>query len=417
MFEMNNNLIRKDILFILISLAIFFLSQSVDLYVLSVLILVENVYLLWRHRKNVMMLIICAFIFWSNYSIVVANVISPIDDYFTGFRNTRYMPVAIHILVMFNTLLLFLWKDVKPIQHYVPFLYDTMRKENPIISWGCIPLLLVIFVLGFSNRELGERSDPSALYEYSSVIFIMAFSYSKYKIQRILLIIILIAFALQNLVFGGRVTAVQLLLLCFLVFMKKDVNIMKWIPYIILGIFLMSAIGGLRGSIANSGGNVLEHGYNSLMKSKLTLDTAYSAFYTSVSFVIVKISTPFDQQMYLLWQFVKSIFLGGSVEDSVLAAYTHEYVPHQYGGILPFFAYFYLGSFGIILLSVYLKFLARKTISVPRSRFWRCYALFFVATVPRWYLYSPSPILRGLFLFSIVYFVCWWFNKLFVNHA
>ena len=355
------------------------------------------------------MLVISAFILWSNYSIVMANILSPIqDDFISGFVGSNGMRKAIDVLLFFNTLLFFLFRKINESKITLD---ETFRNnKNNIISLGIFFLLIIVYFIGFNRGEIGERSDPSPLYEYSYIFFILAFAFCNKKILKLLLSLELIVFALSNLIYGGRITAVQLFICWIFCIIPPNTNVFKYSPYAFIGIIILSAVGGLRGAVIESF-DIFELALNSLITSKMQLDTAYYAFYTSITFVLVKAQTTIDIQLYLFWQYIQSIFLGGSVPDAVLAEYTLKYYSHQYGGVLPIFAYFYLGYGGVIMLLAYLKWIFSKVFIIQGSPYLYTMGIVLCVSVPRWYLYSPSPLFRGILLYSICYYICNFFNK------
>lgn len=375
----------------------------------SIFILLENFLLVWIHRKNNKMLVISAFILWSNYSIVMANVLSPTqDEFISKLIGTTGMKKALDVLLFFNTFIFIMLKEIKEVRVTLNECFN--KKKNNLISWGLIFLLIIVYFLGFEKGEIGERSDPSPLYEYSYIFFVLAFAFSNKKIIRIILSIELIIFALSNLIYGGRITAVQLFICWLFCIIPANTNVFKYSPYAFVGIIILSAVGGLRGAAVESF-DVFELAFKSLMNGKMQLDTAYYAFYTSITFVLVNAHIAFDTQIYLLWQFILSIFLGSSVPDSILPEYTLKYYFHQNGGVLPLYAYFYLGYFGVYLLTIYIRWILKKVLASNNNTYLITMGIVICVSVPRWYLYSPLPLCRGLILYSICFFICYIFNK------
>ena len=107
----------------------------------------------------------------------------------------------------------------------------------------------------------------------------------------------------------------------------------------------------------------------------------------------------------MLFQFILYIFLGSKIVDSNLAVYTRQYYVHYYGGVLPLYMYFYLGILGIMFIVLYLKFWIKKMNESSKkvSHLQRCLCIYISACVPRWYLYSPSSLFRGVLIFIFVY--------------
>ena len=112
---------------------------------------------------------------------------------------------------------------------------------------------------------------------------------------------------------------------------------------------------------------------------------------------------------------------GGKIPNSNLATFTHKYYLHYYGGVLPIFAHFYLGYLGVILLAMYLSILLNKFILGKCERKFsgirKCIGIYITSTVPRWYLYSPTSITRGILIFVVVYMACYLFDSNLAKHG
>ncbi|MBO5407325.1 MAG: hypothetical protein J6A27_07440 [Bacteroidales bacterium] len=372
-------------------------------YIISILIILENIYLLYINRKNVYLFILHAFILWSNYSILITNVLFPISDFYTIYKDTSESDIAVYTIFIFTTfLLMFSCKRYYP-QYEFFNLYQ--KRICPLITWASLPVLALICIYGISRGEIGQRADPSPIYEYAFIIFLLSYFYSNSKIQRRFLNVLLFLFVIQNLIFGGRIAAVQLILVYILVYVKTDTRVIKYLPYAFGGIVLMTIIGSVRGAIISSSG-IIESSISSLSERKLALDTAYAAFHTSVTFIYTKAQITISTQMYLLGQYVKSLVLGGGVPDAILPEYTYKYYIHTYGGILPCYVYFYLGYIGPVVIALYITKFIKKAFTFGNSNYWFLLGVYIIASVPRWYLYSPTPLFRGVLFYSILYFIC-----------
>jgi len=307
--------------------------------------------------------------------------------------------------VIFCTTVLVFSKDVPP---FVPIDYKSKKRHSDILVYSTLILLVYIFLTGFERPEtLGERADPSPLYEYSVVFFILAFFYSRAKFQRVIIALFLIIFAAQNLIFGGRITAMQLLLCLFLMNYTPKWRLGIILPVALVLMALFNLIGSFRAALFTGG--VDNMSLSSMTGNFFALDTSYYAFHTSITFIKTADMTAIGTRLYMFGQFLKSIIFGGSATpDSILAEYTIDYYDHCYGGVLPYFGYFYLGYFGVVLFTVYLVWLYNKIISYRNNKYKDyifCIGVFFTCTVPRWFLYSPSPVTRGLLIMTIVYCV------------
>lgn len=401
--------------FLLINSAILFavyvaFGLNIDLIPYSyIYLLMINVYMLLQSRQNFLLFIVFFIILFSNYSIVYSNYIMEFDDtMFTDILSQRTQFVSLNVLVLFN-LLIFLfvrWKDVRPHVKKNIFI-NSENKDNMIVLLLTI-ILIFVFFFGFQlPEEEGGRGTPSSMYEYSLIFFILYFYYcgSQKRIVNVGLLIVLL-YSLQNFIFGGRIYGLQFLLVAYIMFLMHRVPMYKVLIGILVFFVLFSIIGVVRGAILSMDADVKSI-LVSLFEKGFTLDTAYSAYYTSQSFVYL------DERMegghlYLFVEFVKSIFIGsGSNPDSVLPAFSSNYVNHYGGGLLPFYFYYYLGGWGVLIVAIltalYLNIILSMT--AESNNFKKFLSIWVTSTTFRWYLYGPLPLLRGVLLLAITYCV------------
>lgn len=375
--------------------------------IVAVLLLFLNGFALIKVRNNWLLFIIFSIITYSNYSICIVNHLSnSFDLYFARYASSSVGITGLNILLAFSLLLLLI----------APWTQKTMRKKlslmennrrNPIIVYGISVVLVLIWVFGFHRPEmLGERGSPTALYEYSIVFFIVSFYYSgKERLLIGINLVLAFAFALQNFLYGGRITGLQIVIVVAICLLIDRFTIKRVIPIGSLFFIVLSGIGQVRADILYQGLNIRAT-LNSIFSNYFALDTAYSSYYTSMTFLDELNRTALGQRLYLFMRWMLSMLIGGkAVPDSNLADYTRQFYLHYSGGVLPYFAWFYLGTVGIILLSFYLRFLFRlitRTNAETRGLV-RCISAYVCASTFRWYLYSPSQLFRGVILLCFVY--------------
>ena len=381
--------------------------------ILGYCILVINIMTMIKVRPNWYLLFVFFCITYCNYSICVANYISRLNIYFAGYSGTEIGSQGVRILLLFSALLYFAAPAAYPLKteygRMEKISLISNNKYNPFIVIGLIIILAFIWVFGFGRPDvIGQRGSPSTIYEYSIIFLIISFYYSgKDKKLIAVTVIACIAFAMQNFIFGGRITGVQILAMVVLVLFVDHLKLGRVIPLGALFFIIMTGIGELRGEILTSNLSIRSI-ISQLIEEKFALDTAYSAYFTSMTFLDELSNITASTRWYLFTRWVLSMFLGGSVTDSNLAIYTRQNYVHYNGGVLPFFAWFYLGLIGLAFLGFYLRFLF-KTISKAGDNsggLVRCVALYITCTCLRWYLYSPSQLIRGAMFMCLAYGLC-----------
>lgn len=367
----------------------------------------------YRVARSWKLLIIYGWILYSNYSIGMAFFIDPINSFFTTYANTVIGAYGNNIILFFSICLYLI----------VPDSFERKKLNNSIINKNnarndafCVCLLLavvIIFFVGIAEpSQVNGRSDGSPVYEYSIILFILAFYYAgKSRIWEILFSGIIVLYAIQGFVFGGRIAGIQQIVCLFLCVFCEKVTFKKTIPFLIIMYLIMTLIGQFRVALSISI-DLLKSAFLNIFDGKFVFDTAYSACHTSMTFLDVAQSVPWATRIDLFWQWMKSIVFGSSVSDSVLPVYTRQFIPHYFGGILPFYFYFYLGILGIVLITIYLRYLIKmiSSVSVCSSGYSRCLSIYLSSSVFRWYLYSPSNLFRGILFMSLAYAGLWLVN-------
>lgn len=371
----------------------------------AILLLSISIFSIIVVRRHFALLIFFAFLLYCNYSIVyIFYFKNSVDTYYKLYSHTSAAMIGLICLLIFNLLiLLFLPLKVKeiPLQNA----YIAPKNQNSFLVLGTALILLFILIFGFGRPEIkGERGRPTTFYEYSTILFIVAFYYcGNNKYLKGILIAITMLFALQNFIYGGRVTGLQVILIVFFI---NFYNVKRSIiyPLGVLGVLFLLFIGFFRTNF-NGSSEQLILGFKKLFDKGLTMDTAYSAYHTSMTFIFFKNAASFNTMLNLFGRFLLSIIVGGSaVPYSNPADVTHLYFLHYGGELLPVFMYFYLGFFGVILISLLVSIYIKKACINPNTGLKYAILVYFISSVPRWYLYSPSQITRGMIILIILFY-------------
>lgn len=369
-------------------------------------------------RGSWYLLAIYGCIAYSNYSICFANYLSHINSYFVGYSTTEIGAKGLNILMAFAALLFLIAPKNTIINPDVEKTITKNNKENAMIVIVLAVVLAFVWFYGFTRPDVvGQRGSPSALYEYSIIFIIIGLYYSgRRKIYVGLFVGIAFAYALQNFMYGGRITGLQLIICLTLCLLIDKLTLKKVIPIGVALLLLMSAIGQFRASLVLSGGT-FSNVWDLLTENGFALDTAYSSYYTSMTFIDMLGNIDWTQRIDLFFRWVLSIFAGGSVTNSNLAEYTRQFYMHYNGGVLPYFAYFYLGIAGVVLIAAYLRFVFDKVAKAndESTGFMRCFTIYISCTTFRWYLYSPSQLFRGVLLLAVTFFLLHIVNNMMEN--
>ena len=394
-------------IFFIGALSGFPIPNFVALYVLFL-----SIYLAWWSKDNCLFLIMFAVLAYSNYSIAFSEyVVVKANTLFTRYVGTYEANVGIYIMLLFWSVLMFVLPASVPAftsSSYKDY-WRTDKKSSIqfVYALALNVLLVLIWIFGFIRpTEIGERGAPSAIYDYSIIFFILCYYFAgKFISIKISTTVILMLYVLQNFVFGGRITGLQVLILFYLMCMEEKYSLKKILP-IIVGLFVvLFFIGAYRGNWLRTGFS-LSNVWEALKDNLFTLDTAYSSYHTSLTFLLYGEGVSTSVKMGVFSNFLKSIILGGygTAENSV-AHLTANFYAHYNGGVLPFFFYFFMGWPGVILIALYVSIFVRQLTKIPADTtgLKKCLLIYFVTSAFRWYLYSPIQLTRGVLLMVLAF--------------
>ncbi|WP_195516685.1 hypothetical protein [Enterococcus dispar] len=391
----------------------FFSAQTIAIEILCV-----NGLIIYLVRKNIMALIIFVFVFYFNYSFLIFNYFSYSNSMFWGYNGTKIAESALYILLLFMTSFL---------MYFVLFRNSTASISNSELDWEnerkngyiCVIiwlLLSLIFIFGFTRGAIGERGTPSSYYEYSVVLFLLVSFYSgKSNFYKQVNIIFMLAFALQNLLYAGRITALQIIILLYLLYFRKKINKFTLLLIGIIVFLVFAVVGSARGGLYTGSVNI-SNILREIRENRFMLDTAYAAFFTSETFIDYKEYVNFGFRVNQFFKFLLSMVLGGNaVEGSNLSILTHSFRTHYFGGILPYYFFFWFGNFGVVISSTIVYGYTQIMRKIKKNDLVKMVALYIVVTTPRWYLYSPSNLLRGVLILTVAYYILNLVNNFFLK--
>ncbi len=416
---------KEEIIRLLIASALLLTAVLVSLNtnsykVVFFLLICMNLYCAFYTRDNNALFIVYLFLMWCNYSIYIFFWTDRIQKYLLYkyfVSNPAIMRDAAFSLFVFSTVLFIFCPNVRAgLSNHSKQNGEKKRsiivgkRTSKIMTY--IVLLCIVLISGWSMsiRIKHGYMPSSALYEYIYIFFIVAFYLSagnkKLDILISSLIIINCIYVFFN---GARIAAVQFALVFFLRFFMHTISKRLMLIGIIGAIIGLNAIGMWRGFTDFNLGYFLSS-LKYLFSTNLTLDTAYAAEASGMCTIRLIQDYSVLGRLRLFAIYLAYVILGSKafgVESNLTVLTQQSYDYATGGGTLPTYGLFYLGYLGVflvaLLVSYYLKMLGNY--EFESSDYKRCLAAFIFASLMRWYLYSPAPLLRGALLFSIVFFL------------
>ena len=206
------NLTMKDIniLFVLVCFLVGVFTSYVTNYgVLIILTCVLSFLILFRTKKNYLLLIMFGIIFYCNYSILMLVYIRPDNSLFSSENFTSIGYTSLQILFLFNFVVyLFLPEKIKEFKFYS--LYSS-TKIHPMLH--IINMLLIVNVTLLGRSSNGE----SALWGYVVILLLLGLYFSnRDKKLKYAYLALGCVFAIKSLISFGRSSLTQVLIVLFL---------------------------------------------------------------------------------------------------------------------------------------------------------------------------------------------------------
>ena len=372
-----------------------------------------------KSRKNIMLWIISFFSFFCIYSILLFHWFDIIE--YSSLYGYKYfhndfdiMMTSAKCLYLFYATIYVLFPKKAESSNNNPIFDNITTYSNVALPYLISITIISIVSLYFIVRSFSSGYSESPYYEYLIVFYILALFYSGNRRSYLIPIYILLTI---NSIFvfasGDRGSAMQFLLVIFFVRYQHRIKKKTLIIILVLGIVFLSGIGSWRGYYDFSL-SIFSNAFRALLNNKLALNTAYAA--DAAGHCIIRLSHDYSVwgRLKLFGEYLAQVFIGSSMfgNDVNLSALSQiKYNYHGGGGLLTYYAYFYIGYFGCILsgilVSYYLKKVGKYKNADQPSIYYRVIVVYFCSTMTRWFLYSPAPLFRGM-LFLLI---CTWFMR------
>ena len=272
-------------------------------------------------------------------------------------------------------------------------------------------IIFKIIIIGVIFYHIYKKiTYNTTIFEYLFIIFIFAFLISKGNIkeQRSFEILLVIC-CIYSLYVGERIGVLQFLISDFIInyldkFKIKTISIIT-----ACGIFFFTFM-GVYGDILDSTGKFEELTVHNVIEAfserRFALDTSVSAYFTSTSIIEISRITGFKEKIDNLKDYCTKYIIKGTKSDYIdLTRIARKYQVNYGGGYITGFFYYWLGVIGVIGVSLYIGFILRKIMKSEKasSYFIAAYSVFFITSLPRWYMYNPNLLFRGSLIFIILY--------------
>jgi len=292
-------------------------------------------------------------------------------------------------------------------------------RSNQIIFVGLVIVLTLVLIFGLNRSNISVYSVRiTPLFEYSKLLFLFAIFYSgNLKINRLILLTLLLFYILNDFYFGGRITSLQLLVVFAMTIFIKGINIHKIILFSFVGLLISAIISTYRITFSTEYIN-LNVIFESLIRNSFISDTVSYSYYASVTHIAAYQLADIYQRFVSFISFLFSTFTGIDSNFSDVTSYVSKnFFVNVGGGFFPFHFYFWFGWSGVLFSGLLTSFILNRFSESNRT----INILIFIAIItntPRWYLYSPNQFFRGALIFvPLLYIIFNEFYKLTLRNS
>lgn len=373
--------------------------------VYAVIVLLLSVILVVRSRHHNLALIISLFLAYSNYSIVVGVYLCPelrSVYLYPQIEDIEVYGIGIAMLLLLTlTLVLFMPSNRKKDRYIFAEHFVTEEHYNPLVFLALTLIFCVIMIVGYGRVEEG-RGTSSALYEYNVIVMVAMFLFSgNKKWTKLICCGCTVPYVLTSLTNGTRIEAIVCLIVVYLCVLRKEVPLWVFVVGIMMGAVGLNIIGIFRGSsVSFSDG--LQASMAAMKKSKMVFVTCTDAYFPTLCMIEQFKEYSLVSGMEYLFKFIGTIFAGANrVSGGNLIDYTRAMYYHNFGGVVTGFFYVWFSYPGALMFGGYVTAILNQTKKRPHSPLPLCAVLYTTAMVPRWYLYGPWAITRGV-MFCLV---------------
>ena len=408
---MRNNYFLLGFLIIILSV-FYYLSFSTFTY--SIILLVTNIWLVIKYRSNRPLILFLGFQLWVNYSIIILQndlIKESYNGIYSSLNHTIYSGQGFSILTVYWLSILAFTFFIKSNNKYTTVSNKTINSQLSLLLLFFYIAINLLFLLDF---ELLSKS----FYEYSLILLIMSFYYARVGTYQLCMIIIIIGtvMGLANFfILGDRIVGLQVVFAIYFMYFYDRLSKKTIIITLFLGVIYLVYLGGKRENYTPFSFDDISVVLPFLFDRLFTMDTAYSAFFTSLRSLEFLTTINTFERVELLFHFIFSVILGPIYpyywSQGNLALYTfNQGYTHSYGSILPLTIYFYTGLYGVIGFGYVIAKIIKSITdySYIYNVFYYSSTIYIISSSPRWTLYSALPLIKGIgyiFIITAIIFI------------
>lgn len=361
-----------------------------NVFILSLAGLLACCMLCSKHRNNLAVFFSFLLITFFSLNFINSMVFDTTGTIFVNnLNNTDCLLISIRCFYLFIVTILVFTKKSNAIDYDISF---NMFKKNDFVFYALCVVTVLFSIFGLDRvKTIYYENHISVMYEltYFLIYFELILS-NKNKKKIALVFLIAIFIIVQDLMYGGRITSLQICL-SFFVYNIESIKPKHYLGIAIFGLILLT-IGAIR-----EGGQISLESFN-----VFHIDTFYMAFEASETHVYCKGLLPFIYRFQtFLGNLLNTFFIDIGVDYNVSSICST--IVHSNGGGYCFtHFYFWFSYAGPILFGTIIAAilnLCNKNHTIYSTVI---YSIFLIC-LPRWYCYEPFILIKyGVVWSSII---------------
>lgn len=363
--------------------------------VVSVFALLNCSVLTLNQRNNRLLFYALAMLSFFSINFVNSMVFDTSTTIFVNnLNNTECLLISLKCFYLFVSTLLIILKKSRKVDLELRF----NNFNNRSLFFYAICFLIVIFaILGFDRTaSAGYTNHISTMYELTYFLLFFAMLLSDKKKGKVIPLVLISLFIIaQDLLFGGRITSLQICLV-FFAFFADRIKLKHIVMISVAGVMFL-LVGGIRD------GNALSLGSFNIFK----IDTFYMAFEASETHVYCQNVLPLILRLGTFWGNLLNTFFINVGTNYNVSAICDRIIHNNGGGFCFTHTYFWFGYLGPILYAVLIAIVLNNC-NKHQNIYSKIIYAFFLITLPRWYAYEPFILIKFGFIWNCI--ICYVLN-------
>lgn len=385
----------------------------------AIFLLILDIFSLIKHKNNMYLFFLFLCIFYFDFSVICSKYLfqtNTLVSVYNQINQENIMMLSISLLFVFHSIIeIVLLLERK--NREVLAKKDNIKDKDVLTKKEHFSILFLIGIIGsilIGYYILQLKIIPRTIYEYLLILYVILFylikKSNKNFYKNFAAGLVLFSFFMST-IEGARVVALQPIIAYLFSFYIEKMSQKRMLLVFILVIILYTTI-GVYGDFLDYGYNLkdfnITYMINVFIQRKFTLDTAISSYWTGITYIMTAHKFDISFRLKNFIEFISTYAILGSKSSYLqLQDISICYYVHYFGGFIFSYFYFWLGWLGMVIGGTYigklLKFIKNNTTDTSvQSPLMKIIPVYIVASFPRWYLYFPTPLFRGMIMLIVL---------------